>query len=95
MIRLSHGHVYGADGLTCGVRPVYRKTQFFLHLLPVRQFFFLRSYFPHEVYFRIDIHRIISIGYPVFTCIPCFTWNAAVSGRNQVYSKSRSTLEQS
>jgi hypothetical protein len=32
---MSHGHVYGAVGLTCGVRSVYPKTQFFLHLLPI------------------------------------------------------------
>jgi len=35
MIHMSHGHVYGAVGLTCGVRSVYPKTQFFLHLLPI------------------------------------------------------------
>lgn len=29
MIQTPHGHVYGAGGLTCGVRSVYRKTQFF------------------------------------------------------------------
>jgi len=35
MIDKSHGHVYGAVGLTCGVRSVYSKTEFFLHLLPI------------------------------------------------------------
>ena len=56
-------------------------------------FFLLQGYITHEVYFWIDIHRVIPIGYSVFACIPCFTWNAEVSGRNQVYSKSRSSLE--
>lgn len=92
MIHLSHGHVYGAVGLTCGVRSVYRKTQFFLHLLPVRQIFPLAKFY-YDVYFWIDIHSVISISYPVFACIPCSTWNAEVSGRHQAYSKSRSTLE--
>jgi len=35
MISMSDGPVYGAVGLTCGVRSVYPKTQFFLHLLPI------------------------------------------------------------
>ncbi|KAF8968025.1 hypothetical protein BDZ97DRAFT_448138 [Flammula alnicola] len=36
MIHLPEGYVYGADDLlTCGVRSVYPKLQFFLHLLPI------------------------------------------------------------
>lgn len=35
LIKRSDGFVYGADGLTCGVRPVYPRSQFLFHLLPV------------------------------------------------------------
>jgi hypothetical protein len=35
LIKRSDGFVYGADGLTCGIRPVYPRSQFLFHLLPV------------------------------------------------------------
>jgi len=35
MIDKSHGHVYGPVGLACGVRSVYLRIEFFLHLLPI------------------------------------------------------------
>ena len=45
----------------------------------------------HEVYFWIDVHRIIPISYlelNVFACVPCFTWNAGVSARNPLEESS-------
>lgn len=30
------GPPFGADGLSCGISPVYLKAQFFFHLFPVR-----------------------------------------------------------
>jgi hypothetical protein len=35
MVHLPQGHVYGAEGLSCGVRDIYPKLQFVLHLLPI------------------------------------------------------------
>jgi len=39
LINEPEGYVYGADGLSCGVRSVYRRLQFFFHLFPVRSAF--------------------------------------------------------
>ena len=49
--------------------------------------------YTHEIYFWIDNHRIISIGYLVFAHISCFTWNAENPGRDQAHSESRRTME--
>lgn len=44
MIHLPDGHMYGADGLSCGIPSVYPKAQFYFHVLPVRQSFLLQDY---------------------------------------------------
>lgn len=68
LINSSEGYVYGADGLACGVRPVYPKLQFLFHLLPVSLgeseiFLFKRAIFP-------DPNRVHAWNCPVLTHFP-------------------------
>jgi len=45
MIHKPDGYVYGAAGLTCSIRSVYPKAQFFFHLLPILIASFLSAIF--------------------------------------------------
>jgi len=91
LIHGSDGYVYGADGLACGVRPVYPKSQFLFHLLPVslgnsKLFLFKWAIFP-------DSSRVHSQNCPVLTHFPYSAWYSQDQKWHQADSQPERALD--
>lgn len=91
LIHGPEGYVYGADGLACAVRPVYPKSQFFFHLLPVSLgdsefFLFKRAISP-------DSDCVHTWNYSLLTHFPCSARHPQDQKWHQANSKPERALD--